>query len=59
MRTELIKVYDGYTVKVNNLYINGSYGDKYFFTTDYTYAKHYSLKTATKHLNRIKRRWQE
>lgn len=43
------KVYDGYIVKAGNKYISDYRNGKYTYTTDYTYAKHYTLKTAKKH----------
>ena len=53
---DLEYTYRGYAIKKPNprgkvyLYVSGYYKGKYKFTTDYTYAKYYSLKTAQKHL---------
>lgn len=54
MTTELVKVYDGYIVKVGRLYISGYRNGIYSYVIDYTYAKHYSRATAQKHIDRIK-----
>lgn len=56
---ELDYTYRGYMIRKPNphgkfyLYVSGYYKGKYKWTTDFTYAKHYSLKTAKKHLNNL------
>lgn len=56
---ELEHTYCGYSIKKPNphgkfyLYVSNYYKGKYKWTTDYTYAKYFSLKTATKHLNNL------
>lgn len=56
---ELDYTHHGYMIKKPNpngkffLYVSGYYKGKYKWTTDHTYAKHYSLETAKKHLNNL------
>ena len=50
---ELIKVFDGFMVKIGKNYISSYKNGKYTFTTDYTYARHYSKNTALVHINRL------
>lgn len=54
MTHELIKVFDGYQIRKKYgkryLYIAGYRDGEYKYVTDYTYGRHYTLKTAKKHL---------
>ncbi len=56
---ELIPTYRGYEIRKLNgkfwLYISKIYNGKYEWVTDYTYAKHFSLKTAQKHIEILKK----
>ena len=55
---EIIPTHRGYEIRKQNgkfwLYVSKVYGGKYDWVTDYTYAKHFSLKTAEKHVKRLK-----
>lgn len=63
---ELDYKYRGYMIRQPNpngkfyLYVSGYYKGKYKWTTDFTYAKHYSLETAKKHLQSLEAEaWKE
>ena len=55
---EIIPTHRGYEIRKPNgkfwLYVSKVYGGKYEWVTDYTYAKRFSLKTAKKHIERLK-----
>ena len=55
---EIIPTHRGYEIRKPNgkfwLYVSKVYGGKYEWVTDYIYAKHFSLKTAEKHVKRLK-----
>jgi len=54
MKYELVPTHKGYEIRKPNgkfyLYVSKVYDGKYEWVSDYTYAKHFSLKTAKKHL---------
>lgn len=58
MEYELIPTFRGYEIRKLDgkfyLYVSKVYNGKYTWVRDYTYAKHFSLKTAQKHVERLK-----
>lgn len=56
---ETIPTYRGHEIRKQNgkfwLYLSKEYGEKYEWVTDYAYAKHFNLRTAQKHIERLKK----
>jgi hypothetical protein len=55
---ELIKTFKGYHIRKPDgrfyLYVSKVYNGKYTWVTDHTYAKHFSLNTAKKHVEKLR-----
>ena len=58
MEYEMLHTYKGYEIRKPNgkfwLYVYKVYNGKYEWVSDYLYAKHFSLKTAQKHIKKLK-----
>lgn len=58
MEYEILETHQGYEIRKPNgkfwLYLFKVYNGKYEWVTDYTHAKHFSLKTAQRHVEILK-----
>lgn len=54
MKYEFYKTFKGYEIRKHNgkywVYLSKVYKGQYTWVRDYTYAKHFSVKTAKKHI---------
>lgn len=61
MKYELIQTYKGYHIRKPNphnkfyLYVASVYKGNYKWVTDHSHAKHFSLETAKKHIEILKK----
>ncbi len=59
MTYELVSTFQGYKIRKLYgkfwLYVSKVYNGEYTWTTDYTYAKPFALKTAKRHIEKLRR----